>query len=360
MSDKIFFTPGPSGLYPTVAKHIQQALADDVCSISHRSKKYEAIHSHTVESLKALLQIPAENHIFFSGSATETWDRVIENLTENSSYHLVNGSFSKRFYETSKELLRDAQKLEVDFGKGFDVADAKVPANTEVLCFTHNETSSGVMMPLADMYKLRDQHADKLVAVDAVSSMPYPVFDYKKIDTALFSVQKGFGMPAGLGAWIVNEKCVERAKEIQAKGKSIGTYHNIPSLLSKSVTNQTPETPNVLGIYVLGKVAEDMLKYGPEKLRKETEEKAQKLYAFAEKSSTFDIFVENPAHRSQTVIVLNTKVTPAEVNKQLEPFGMSVGSGYGKGNKDTQVRIASFPAHSPEQVDRLIDKLKTI
>jgi phosphoserine aminotransferase len=356
MSDKIYFTPGPSGLYPTVASHIQSALLNDVCSLSHRSKKYESIHTSTVEAIRELLQIPSDFHIFFTGSATEIWDRVLENCVEENSFHLVNGSFSKRFYETAKELNKNPKKFEVAFGKGFNTSEITVP-EAELLCMTHNETSSGVMMPLSDIYSIRNQKPDSLLVIDAVSSIPYPIFDFTLVDSVLFSVQKGFGLPAGLGVWVVNNKCIEKANLIATKGKSIGSYHSLPSLLSKSVSNQTPETPNVLGIYLLGKVAQDILNRGADKVRKETELKASLLYDYIEKSANFSAFVENPAHRSTTVVVANTILPSPQINPLLEKYNMSIGTGYGK-TKDQQVRIANFPGHSVEQIEELISNLK--
>lgn len=357
MSNILYFTPGPSGLYPTVPLHIQNALNEDVCAISHRSKKYEAIHKNTVQNLKDLLNIPEDFHIFFTGSATEVWDRIIENCVEEQSFHCVNGSFSKRFYETAKELNRQASKVEVEFGKGFNASDLDVPLGTELICLTHNETSAGVSMPISEIHKVKDMYPDSILVVDAVSSMPYPNFDYSKVDSVLFSVQKGFGMPAGLGVWIVNNRCIEKSEKLQARGRSIGTYHNLPSLLSKGLNNQTPETPNVLGIYLLGKVAGDMLVTGIDKIRTETDIKAKLLYDFIEGSSNFETFVKEISHRSQTVIVANTVIPSPQINKILEPHNMAIGTGYAK-FKEQQVRIANFPAFSIENIERLIDKLK--
>jgi phosphoserine aminotransferase len=58
-----------------------------------------------------------------------------------------------------------------------------------------------------------------------------------------------------------------------------------------------------------------------------------------------------------TTIVANTTMLPGEVNKILEPFDMAVGAGYGS-KKETQIRIANFPAHSYEQVLKLIQTLQ--
>lgn len=359
MSTKIYFTPGPTGLYPTVSKHIQQALEDDVCAISHRSKKYELIHQAAVENVRALLGLPSTFHVFFTGSATEIWDRTLENCVEETTFHLVNGSFSKRYYETALELKKKAQALEVPFGEGFDLSTVQVPKGTELICITHNETSSGVSLVVEDIKYIRQNNPDAIIAVDSVSSVPYPKYDWTQIDTLLFSVQKGFGMPAGLGVWVVNEKCIQKSIELQNKGKSIGSYHSLPSLLSKAKVNQTPETPNVLGIYLLAKVGEDMLKRGIDTIRKETDQKAEILYNLIESSPVLEPFVKNYEYRSKTVVVANTLVSPADVNKVLSEGHMQVGSGYAK-FKETQLRIANFPGTSVEQMEKLADYLKRI
>jgi phosphoserine aminotransferase len=93
-------------------------------------------------------------------------------------------------------------------------------------------------------------------------------------------------------------------------------------------------------------------------VRKDTDKKANMLYDFAKKSDQFDIFVENESHRSATVVVLNCKDLAGELIGRLkEETGMVVGAGYGK-MKETQIRIANFPAVDVSQVEALIDHLK--
>lgn len=357
---KIYFTPGPSELYPTVANHTRTALEDKIGSISHRSKQFQELYAHTTTGLRKLLSLPDNFQILFLGSATEIWERIIQNCVEKTSFHCVNGSFSKRFYEFSVELGKKAYKEEVLFGEGFDLASiGAIPADAEVVCLTQNETSSGVNMPVDDIAGFREKAPDALIFVDAVSSLPFPDLDYSKIDSVFFSVQKCFGLPAGLGVWILNDRCVEKAARLAAKGVHTGTYHTVSSLLEKAVANQTPETPNVMNIYLLGKVIEDMLSKGIGAIREETVKKADLVYDYLIASKVFNPAVARADHRSFTTIVANTSVSSAEVNKALAPFDMQVGSGYGK-YKDTQIRIANFPAHSVEQMTRLVSKLKEL
>jgi phosphoserine aminotransferase len=359
VTKKIFFTPGPSELYPTLSRHMISALEQKVGAISHRGKQFQNIYAHAVSGLRTLLNIPDNYQVFFLASATEIWERILQNCVAHTSFHCVNGSFSKRFHEFAGELGLRGIKEEAGFGKGFYPDNITVPPDAEIICLTHNETSSGVAMPVTDINKFRRKKDDALIFVDSVSSLPYPEFDYSQIDSTYFSVQKCFGMPAGLGVWILNEKCIERAENLLAKGKSIGTYHSIPSILSKARINQTPETPNVLFLYLLGKITEEMNQAGISAIRKETDEKAKLIYGYLSSSSNFSPAVEDRAHRSQTTIVANTKMQATEVNKILEPFDLAVGSGYGN-YKEQQIRIANFPAHSLGSVQLLIEKLQTL
>jgi len=360
MNNKIYFTPGPSELYPTVPQHLQEAMLQKIGSISHRSQQFKDIYKHAEEGLRQLLQLPDNFEILFLSSANEIWERAIQNTVEQESFHLVNGSFSKRFYEIARELGRQASKYEAPFGQGFDVDNLEIPDSAELVAVVQNETSSGAATPVSEINKIRAKsNPEALVFVDAVSSMPHPAFDYRQIDSVYFSVQKGFGLPAGLGVWLLNDRCIAKAEAMQAKGISVGSYHSIPSLLSKAKAYQNPETPNVLNIFLLGQVVAEMNKKGIDLIREETEIKAQLIYDYLATSQNFEIFVPEMAHRSVTTIIANTKVSSAEVIKKLAPFDMVVGSGYGN-YKESQIRIANFPTHSVGQVQALVYKLRGI
>jgi phosphoserine aminotransferase len=356
MKHHVNFTPGPSQLYFTVADHARQAFKDNIPSISHRSKQFEQIVSETNSGLRELLNIPAGHHIFFTGSATEVWERIIQNLVEEKSFHLVNGSFSKRFYEIAIQLNKKSEKIEAKEGNGFE-DNVAVPASTELIALTHNETSTGVSLPLEYIYSFKQKNEKALVALDAVSSLPYPDLDFTKLDSVFFSVQKGFGLPAGLGVWIVNDSCLAKAELLLSKGISIGSYHTLPALKANALKNQTPETPNVLAIYLLNKVIQDFLRRGVNALRKETEYKATILYQALEQHPLLSAFVKDKKFQSRTVIVAECQAHTERLTRFLQERGLSPGDGYGPFKK-TQLRFANFPAHSKEQYELLVDSLK--
>jgi len=351
---KTNFSPGPSQLYFTVEGHLKQAFKEGIPSMSHRSKQFETIFASATNGIRELLSIPDGFHIFFTGSATEIWERSVQNLVAQHSYHFVNGAFSKRYFEIAQQLGKTPIKKESPAGLAFN--DYQIPEETELIALTHNETSTGVSLPMNFIHLFRDQFPKALIIVDAVSSLPYPAFDFTKIDSLFFSVQKGFGLPAGLGVWIVNDKCLAKADSLLTKGISIGTYHNLPTLYANAKKNQTPETPNVLSIYLLAKVVEDFLTRSIHTIRKETEYKAAVLYNALKQTGYAKPFVTDPTIQSQSVIVTDCGANVEKVTKALHEVGMIPGDGYGEFKKN-HLRFANFPTHSKEHFELLADTL---
>ncbi|MDO8610754.1 MAG: aminotransferase class V-fold PLP-dependent enzyme [bacterium] len=355
----IYFTPGPSQLYPTVKRHMIHALNHNIGSISHRSNLFQKIFQETTDSLRQLLQIPQTHSIFFLSSSLESMERIIQNCVKTNSVHFVNGAFSRKFYEIALQLDKKPQKIEVADGNGFSFQSITLPSETELVCITQNETSTGVQLPMEDIYYLKKKYPNVLFALDIVSSAPYVSVDYSKIDISFFSVQKGFGLPSGLGVLIVNEKAIQKSHML-SKTDSIGSYHSFIELKKMADIYQTPETPNVLGLYLLGKVCKDILKKGLKSLQIQTDKKAQLLYSTIDKSRYLKPFVQNKSFQSATTIVANiTNIQSKYIIGTLNKKGFVIGKGYGK-YKNHQIRIANFPAHSLKMIAKLCSSLNEI
>lgn len=359
---KIYFTPGPSQLYPTVEQHLQKAVFENIGSISHRSSDFQRIYQSLVENLRELLNIPQDFAILCTSSATEIWERILMNCVDKTEKALfcVNGAFSERFYSFAQTLQKNAIKQEILEGQGFDFEKVQIQEDTKLVAITHNETSTGARSPNTEIHKIKEKYSSTLLAVDIVSSVPIVELDFSLVDIAYFSVQKAFGLPAGLGIWIVNLRCLEKAKELEAKNEVIGTYHSLPNLWKYFTKYQTPETPNVLAIYLLSKVTGDMLNKGISKIRQESKVKAGKIYNFIEKSNFLNPFVENKKYQSETVIVAKTKKKNSEeIITRLDEDDIIIGSGY-KNFKTNHIRIANFPTHNLSEIERLLESLSKI
>ena len=353
---KVFFTPGPTGLYYTVDHHIKEALKTGVASISHRSKDFVKISQEANENLRELLELPDDYAIVFTSSATEVWEKLSDSLINDRSLHIVNGAFSKKFYDVTNNLDKKPDIIESEWG---DLPELPPESqnNYSLIAATHNETSTGVSTPLQTIYNLKETYPGATLAVDAVSSLPVVNFDYNKVDTVYASVQKAFGLPAGLGLWLINGKTQELARANYADGKVRKSTHNIVSLLDQAKKFQTPSTPNVLNIYLLAKVAEDLITRGIQQIRNDGIYKSVILYNLLDSHPLLKPFVSKQELRSETVIVIDSGDHSQQLIDYLASKKMIVGGGYGK-MKGKQVRIANFPTHSKEQFELLVDLIE--
>lgn len=352
----IYFTVGPSQLYPTVKKHIQTALKNEIPSLNHRGPIFKKLFKDVSGGLKNLLNIPASYQIFFVSSALESMERTIMGCVENSSFHIICGSFGKAWAKYSYELGKNAIEEEAEKGDGIELPSVKVPKEAEIICITQNETSTGVWFPPKDIHDLKKRYPQKLLALDLVSAVPYVNLDYKYIDVAFFSVQKGFGLPSGLGVMIVSPKALVKSQKLFKKGVSIGSYHSLKSLSESAAKLETPETPNVMNIYLLDKVIKDMQRKTLQKIRSETDEKAKLMYNFFENHKKYSPYVKNPKFRSPTTLVFDVNGKSGAIRKKLAKLGFIVGAGYGF-EKDNHIRIANFPSHKIQDIKKMLKHL---
>lgn len=341
---KIYFTVGPSQIYPNLPIYIKMVLKENILSISHRGTDFKELFEDTVICLKKLLNIPNNYQIFFVSSALEAMERTIQGCVEKTSFHIITGSFGKAWANYAQNLGKEVLKHEVKINEESSISNVAIPDEAELICITQNDTSTGFWVSPEEIYKLKKKYPEKMIAIDVVSSVPYVNIDYKYIDIAFFSVQKGFGLPAGLGVMIINPKILEKTEKLLKKNLTVGSYHNLKILSEKAKEFQTPETPNVLNIYLLNKVARDMLKTGIRKIRKETDQKAKMIYSFFDKHKKYQPFIKNTQLRSPTTPVIDVSNESEKLRKKIAKHGFIIGAGYGI-HKLNQIRIANFQAH---------------
>jgi phosphoserine aminotransferase len=352
---KRFLTPGPTQMHPVVATGIQRAVKHDICSLSHRSSEFKDIYTRAEDGVRKLLSVPDTHAVLFLSSATEAMERIMQNTVEHTSLHLVNGAFSDRFYQIACELRKKPKAVKKSWGEGFDPKYIEYQEDIELLALTHNETSTGVCTPMDDVYTLREMFPEALVALDVVSSAPYVSIDHDKVDMSFFSVQKGFGLPAGLGVLIVGPRAREKSHMLHEK-ISTGSYHSFESLMKNAEKKYTPETPNVLGIFLLGEVCEALNTLGINAIRKDIEKRSQMLYSFFDNHKDYEVFVEDSMYRSPTVVVVRTPQDSQSIIDRISNEGVVVGAGY-KDMKDTHIRVANFPMHTDKDINVIMRAL---
>jgi len=348
MKDKLFFTVGPSPIYPQVPQWTQEYFELGYGSISHRSEAFQSMYEKMDIQLRKLMLVPASHAILIASSGSEIMERILQNCVKKSSFHFVNGAFSKKFYDYSLRLGLDAQKYEIEFGLGFETIP-EISENAELICVTHNETSTGIKTSEEYIHSIKSSYPDKILAVDTVSSAPFVNLDFNLVDICFFSSQKAFGLPAGLGIWIIRRDLAENLVEKNIS-KDKAAHNTLSDYLKHYPNFQTPSTPNTLGVFLMGKVAENMNIQGRESL---FETLIMKRQMFRKIFETNEYLYSNfSSVSSDTVIAANCLQEKEKINQLLLDHNIICSSGYGS-FKDTQIRFSNFPANSIQDIECL-------
>ena len=334
----VSFYPGPSRVYSKIPKYFQDAYAGGFLSMNHRSPEFMDLYRDTVALLREKLNVPKSYKIFFNSSATENWEILGQSLTKKSSFHFYNGAFGEKWYKYAKNLHPDCSKFVFGINDSIYIHESKIPAKTEMICFTHNETSNGTQVGLSVLRDVRKRFPNSLICIDGTSSMGGINLNFKLGDAWFASVQKCFGLPAGMGILVCSPSLVERSRRIGDKGR----YNSFNYIFQNGEKWQTPFTPNVANIYLLNRVMKDIddINQIELKLKKRYE---QWVEIFTQ-TKAFQFFVKNEKVRSRTVLTIEGKPKEIEDVKLLaKKHGFLLGSGYGE-LKDRTFRIANFPA----------------
>lgn len=350
---KITFAPGPSKVYDALPEYFNDAYQQGILSANHRSAVFMDMYKETERLFKEKLSVPSDYRLLFTSSATENWEIITQSLVQHSSFHIYSGSFGKKWFGFAHHINNETKGFVLDKNQEIDLSLLDISTEADVIAITQNETSNATQIKNSMLKSLASAFPDKMLAVDTTSSMAGIYLDFSLADIWYASVQKCFGLPAGLGVLVLSPKAIEK---VAAKGEH-GRYNSLSFMLENAATFQTHYTPNVLGIYLLMRVLEDMPAI--EQVQEKTEKRMKLLEEVVDASKSLDFLVTNPACRSSTVLgVSGEEGFVKEIKKAAEERGMTLGGGYGP-LKPTSFRIANFPAITDEEFEGLLGFLKS-
>ncbi len=215
---------------------------------------------------------------------------------------------------------------------------------------THNETSTGVAMPIE-----RVPAAGSLTLVDATSGAGGLPVDVRETDVYYFAPQKCFAADGGLWVALASPAALTRIDEIDASGRYVPEFFDLPTIVENASKDQTYNTPAVATLLLFADQIEWMLEQGGLAwTTARTADSAQRLYTWAEKSSYATPFVSDPAQRSQVVGTIDfvDDVDAAAIAATLRANGIVDTEPYRKLGRN-QLRIGMFPAVDPADVEAL-------
>lgn len=334
------FYPGPSRVYSRVPEYVLEAYSGGIMSINHRSKRFRKMVGELREVLFDRQGIPSDYSVIFTSSATECWEIIAQSLTRNESQHFFNGAFGAKWHAWASRLT-NAKAVSFDMEDTLPVH--RLSDSADVVCLTQNETSNGSQVSREFIATVRSK-TDALIAVDAVSSMGGLAFDYSQADVWFASVQKCFGLPAGMGLMVLSPRAVARAEELADRER----YNSLLVHLDNWSKNEAPYTPNVLGLYLLLRSQKNA------KPIVEIEKKLVNRHAdWVEYLSRFADMTVLPVKeelRSTTVLAV-TCPDPKTILSRGNDLGIHFGKGYGPW-QETTFRIANFPAIKRKEIDK--------
>lgn len=351
------FMVGPTTISAEVYEDLASLSANRIIEISHRSKECSDLIEETVKQIRDFFEVPESYTVLFAGSATDIWDVITNNLIKEKSFHFCNGNFSNAFYKCAKSWKGETLKHEVEWGEPNDLT-AEIPDDMELIALAYNETSTCVSCTKNDIYKLRSQNPKKLIAVDITSIAGIASFEIENADIWYFSVQKGMGLPSGLGVMIVSPQAIKKAEEMKKNGDCVGCFQlsDIKAIMDKKF--QTVQTPNLLNIYLLKQQLTRWNNNGGVKvIEKKMRERATKIYAFFEKHPLYKPFIADKPHRSfATICIKADEQDILDAHKKAQKHDIKIGNGYGK-LKPTCFRLANYPALKWQEFENLFKLL---
>jgi phosphoserine aminotransferase len=356
------FGCGPSKVRPEALARLASEGAA-LMGTSHRQQPVKALVGEIRGGLRELFGAPEGYEVALgNGGATAFWDAAACGLIERRSLHLTYGEFSSKFAQVAREapFLEEPVLIKAEPGDAPDPAQAGVAAaegGVDVVAWAHNETSTGVMVPVQRPAGAGAGGA--LVLIDATSGAGGLPVDVAQADAYYFAPQKSFAGDGGLWVALLSPAAQERIAKLAGangvEGRWIPQFLSLSTALENSLKDQTYNTPAVATLFLLADQIRWMLDGGGlDWCVSRTTASSTHLYEWAERTPCATPFVADPAKRSLVVGTIDFEegVDAAAVAKTLRANGIVDTEPYRKLGRN-QLRIGMFPAVEPSDVQAL-------
>ena len=218
--------PGPTPVPDRVLRAMDRPVMDFL------APEFLEIHRACYGGMKRIFKTDQE--IFFHASTGHgAWEAAVANLFSPGELVLVieTGYFSMGFKELAETLGLKVEVVQADWRTGVDISKvaerlaADKGHEIKAVLAVHNETATGMVLPLAEVRRALDQakHPALLLSdtISSLGSMEYKM-DAWGIDVTIAGSQKGLMLPTGMAITGVSSK----ALEVSRKAKLPKYYFN--------------------------------------------------------------------------------------------------------------------------------------
>jgi aspartate aminotransferase-like enzyme len=343
------FIPGPT--------HVDSELLSSLAEypVGHRSAQFSELYDEVVDGVQKVL-FTSNRILLGTCSATGLMESAVRNTVQKRCANFVCGAFSKRWHEITASCGIECDSISVELGKATKpeaVREALETGKYDTITVVHNETSTGVMNPIAEIAEVVRDFPDVVLLVDMVSSMASVKVEVDKlgIDVALASVQKGWGLPPGFAVCSVSDRIFERSEQISNKGY----YFDFKVMEKYAKKSQTPTTPSIPHMQGLRAQLARIFKDGLENRFQHHVKLAEEVRSWIRQK--FDTFAES-GYESNTVTCAGNPngIDLIEMANRLLKRGYMISGGYGP-LKGKTFRIAHM---GNLQMDDIRDLLTTM
>lgn len=351
---KKLFIPGPVEVKPDVLQRMATPM------IGHRTKSASKLQRDISEKMMKLFY--TENQVMLSTtSGSGLMEAAIRSCTGKRAAVFAVGAFGKRWYDMAVANNVPADLFEVEWGNPTtpeQVDEVLATGKYDVVTVTHNETSTGIMNPVAEIGEVIKKYPDVVFCVDTVSSAAGAKIEVDKwgIDVCITSTQKALALPPGLAICTISDKALEAARKVENRGFYLDLVRLYDYIQKKD--HQYPSTPSISHMYALDYQLDKILEEGLENRFARHEEMAKYVRAWANKH--FELFpVEEHASNTLTNVRNTRNISVADLNKQLGLRGFTISNGYGK-LKEKTFRIAHMGETTLPEIKELLENIEDI
>ncbi|BBU21397.1 MULTISPECIES: phosphoserine transaminase [Mycobacterium] len=344
------FGSGPSKVRPEQLQALTTSAAG-LFGTSHRQAPVKDLVGRVRSGLREYFSLPDDYEVILgNGGATAFWDAAAFCLIDKRSLHLSYGEFSSKFASAvaKNPFVGDPVIVKADPGSA---PEPRSDPSVDVIAWAHNETSTGVAVPVQRPVG----SGDALVVIDATSGAGGLPVDITEADAYYFAPQKNFAGDGGLWLAILSPAALGRIEAIAESGRWAPDFLSLPIAVDNSRKNQTYNTPAIGTLVLLAEQIDWLLSNGGlDWAVKRTADSSQRLYSWAQERPYTTPFVAEPRLRSQVVgtIDFSDDVDAAAVAKVLRANGIVDTEPYRKLGRN-QLRVAMFPAVDPDDVSAL-------
>ncbi len=208
-----FANPGPTNIPDSVMQAVAHGTVDFM------GPEFLELYEGCVTGLKRVLR--TGQHLFmYTGSGHAAWEATLANLLSPGDRILIieTGHFSEAWGRMATDLGVAVENLPADWRRGLDYAALRdaLAADSghgfKAVCAVHNETSTGMMLPLAEVRAAMDDAGHPaLLLADTISSLGSIDFrmDEWGVDAAVGGSQKGLMLPVGFSFTGVSERALK-------------------------------------------------------------------------------------------------------------------------------------------------------